>query len=291
MEIHQLEYVLAVEKYLNFSLAADEICVSQPTLSHQIKKLEAELGVELFIRTTRSVQLTPAGQEFMLYAKRILSEIQKARNAMYEHTNLLKGNIKVGAISNITYMGIIPVIAAFQRTYPGINMQLYEANSDELLKKMNTYEIDAAFITYPYAPEFNFDFYPLINDKLVLFTYRTHHLVNRDIIQLSELAQEKFLIVKSSFGLRNLLIQACRDAGFEPNIIFESEHLETIKGLIEEEMGVALFSYRVAASLSTPSTAIVGIDTSVRRITGLAVSKNCLVSTKAFRDFVLKNTE
>jgi DNA-binding transcriptional LysR family regulator len=128
---------------------------------------------------------------------------------MLEHTNLQKGSIKIGAIPNITYLGITSLIAALQKTYPGINMELYEENSDDLLKKLHTHE--------------------------------------RTQIDLSELAQEKFLMIKSSTGLRNELIQICRNAGFEPHIIFESSHVETIRGLIEEGIGILLSSNRVGA--------------------------------------------
>ena len=87
MEIHQLEYVLAVATYNSFTRAAESQNVSQSSLSQQIRKLEDELGVNLFARTTRSVQLTPAGAEFITYAKRILSEIDKARQSILEYTS------------------------------------------------------------------------------------------------------------------------------------------------------------------------------------------------------------
>ncbi len=199
MEIHPLKYVLELEKRRNFTLAAEHLFVSQAALSQQIKKLEAELGIELFVRTTRSVQLSPAGEEFNVFAKRILSEIEQSRIAVLEHTDLKKGYLKIGAIRTITYLGITAEIAAFQKEYPGIHLQLFEENTDELIKKLNTYEIDVAFINAPFVSQNDFDFYPLITDKLVLVIPSSHVLANRKVLHsLSEVSKEKFLVMKSS---------------------------------------------------------------------------------------------
>jgi len=290
MEIHQLEYVLALERYKHFSLAAEEINVSQPTLSHQIKKLEDELGVELFVRTTRSVKLTPAGEDFMIYAKRILSDVQNAKLAMQEHTHLQKGSIKIGATANITYLGITSLIAEFQKMYPGISIKLYEDITDNLIKRMHTHEIDVAFIHSINDEQQIADIYPLIHDRIVLFVSRSHALADRESVDLSELATEKFVMYKMSGGIRKELIQYCRDAGFEPDIIFESSHVETMKGLVEEGVGVLLSSNIVASCILDAKTAIVNLTPSIKRITSLAVSKNSnLLTTQAFRDFILKH--
>lgn len=290
MELHQLEYVLAVEKHLHFSAAAEEINVTQPTLSHQIKRLEEEMGVQLFIRTTRSIQLTPAGREFVAYAKKILQEVENAKNAMIEYSQLKRGYLKVGAIPNLIYMGVIKLIADFQKKYPGIQIKLYEDNSDDLLKMMQANELDVAFITYPYISKTELDFYPLIYDDLVLVVSRNHPLANRDIVKVSELAEEKFLMVASTTGLRQSLIQLCREAGFEPNIIFETAHVETITGLVNEGIGITLFARRIAEGLASKHNRIIKLDTSLKRVTGLAVSRSSnLLATRTFKEFVLNH--
>ncbi|MGG0717418.1 LysR family transcriptional regulator [Robertmurraya massiliosenegalensis] len=292
MQIHQLEYVIALEKYRHFSLAANEINVSQSTLSDQIRKLEKELGIELFVRTTRKVALSSAGEDFLIYAKRILAEIDKAKQTMIEHQNLSKGRIRIGAISTITHLGITAIIANFQKEYPGINIEILEANSDKLFEKFQTSEIDVAFITYPYISDIDFDFYPVTDDELVVIVGNEHPLAKREKVSFSELVGEKFLLIKASKGLQNTLIQACHEAGFNPNIILESYHSETICGLVEGGMGISFFSARLARSLLNTNSqfSIVSLNTSIRRITGLAIPKqNHLLSAKTFRDFVLQH--
>ncbi len=113
MEIHQLEYFLAVEKYRNFSTASLEICVSQSTLSQQIKKLEDELGVKLFIRYSRSVRLTPAGEDFLVHAQRIVSEIQQSRETIQKYISFDKGSIKIGVFPNMACLGLNKIITSF----------------------------------------------------------------------------------------------------------------------------------------------------------------------------------
>ena len=287
MEFHQLEYFLALEKYLSFSEAAESICISQPTLSYQIKKLEKELGTELFIRSTRNVQLTPAGAEFLKYAKRILLDIQTSKSVMLDHTNLTKGSIRIGALRLITNLGITSIIADFIKKYPGIKIQIHQGNTDVLLTKMHRGEIDVAFITTPFKFDHEFTFYPLIKDKIVLTVPSSHEIANRKIIDLSELSHQKFLMLNSSMGFKNSLLRLFQNAGFEPEIIIECG-AETIKGFLEEEIGVSLLTYKIALSISSPKISIVDITSTEDRTTGLAVSKNNnLKVTKIFKDFVL----
>ncbi|WP_102348972.1 LysR family transcriptional regulator [Bacillus sp. Marseille-P3661] len=289
MELHQIEYVIALEKYMKFSIAADEIHISQPTLSHQIKKLEKELGVDLFVRNTRSVQLTPAGEEFLKHGKRILGEIDLLKNAMVEFTNLNKGHIKIGALPIITSLGITPILAAFQNAFPGINMEIREEDSDRLIKKMNSTEIEVAFIDSAIISkqDQDFDFYPLINDKLVVYLSSSHKLARKRYVEFSELSNERILTVS---GLRNLVTHTCRNVGFEPNIIIESSQVQTIKGLVEENVGIAFFSSKIASSLLNEKTTYVDLSIPIMRVTGLAIAKNNnLLVTQSFKDFVLSN--
>ncbi len=201
MEFHQLEYFLALEKYLSFSEAAESICISQPTLSYQIKKLEKELGTELFIRSTRNVQLTPAGAEFLKYAKRILLDIQTSKSVMLDHTNLTKGSIRIGALRLITNLGITSIIADFIKKYPGIKIQIHQGNTDVLLTKMHRGEIDVAFITTPFKFDHEFTFYPLIKDKKVSGNQSFRDILLSYCKEENELSQ-----IEQSLPLLNIMV-------------------------------------------------------------------------------------
>lgn len=284
VEIHQLEYVLALQKHLHFSFAADSINVSQPTLSHQVRKLEEELSIDLFVRNTRSVLLTPAGEDFVIYAQRILSEIETAKNAMLEHAHLYKGRLKIGTTPILTYIGLIPIIAAFQKLYPGINIEIYEDETEKLLPKMNNFEIDVALIDSNNASEYDFDFYPFFRDEFVLLVSKFHPLAKCKVVELSSLAAEKFLIVA---GLKSIFARYCHSGGFNPIFVLQSTQAQTVKGFVEEGLGISPFTGHFAHSLQGPKTKVIKITPSLERSPGLAIVKNNnLLVTKTFKDFL-----
>jgi len=290
MEIHQIEYFLAIKKYGTFSGASLEINVSQSSLSQQIQKLEDELGVKLFIRGSRVAKLTPAGEEFFTYAQRIKTEIQNSRDAMQEYTNFQRGQIKVGAIPTIGYLGIHKIITTFLRVYPGIEMDLYEANTDSLLMWLQQKKIHVAFITSPYSDEFNIEFCPLMNDKIVVLTSTAHRYANEPVIDLCQLVNEKFLMIKSSSGWRDSLVLACNECGFTPNVILDTSSVEMLRSFVEEGMGIALMGYRIAQQVSTPLTSIINLKQNIERQNGLALLPTTRppIATRLFRDFALK---
>ena len=124
MEIHQLQYAVAVAKYKSFTQAANAINISQPSLSLQINKLEEELGIKIFERTTRTVRLTPAGTDFIKHALRILSEVEQAKQTVQEHLSTSRGYIKVGLFPVISHYQLTTTISQFQKNYPGIKLTL-----------------------------------------------------------------------------------------------------------------------------------------------------------------------
>jgi LysR family hydrogen peroxide-inducible transcriptional activator len=273
MEIHQLEYVLALAKYHHFSHAADEICVAQSTLSQQVGKLEEELGVLLFQRTTRTVNLTPAGREFITYAMKIMAEIHQAKQAMQDHITVERGEISIGAIPIIGILGLTSLIASFQKSYPNLHVELLEDASGRLIELLQASEIDVAFLTPPsHCEQYeNLAFYPVIQDELVLVVNQGHSLAKKKIMDLGEAKSEKYICMKPNYGMLRISLEACHNAGFEPNVVYQSSQVETIMALVAEGLGVALLTTQVAKSLKKPSISIIKIYNAPKRITALAI--------------------
>jgi DNA-binding transcriptional LysR family regulator len=292
MDIYQLEYALAVAHYQHFSHAADEICVSQSTLSHQINKLEEELGVRLFKRTTRTVYLTAAGEEFIAYATRIMSEIKQAKQAMRQHAMAERGQIIIGAIPTIGLLKLTTALAEFQRSYPNLQMDIQEDFSGRLLEMLLASEIDVGLLTPPSGSLLcnNICYYPLISDELVLTVHRNHPLSTEKIIHLNAARNEKHIIMKPNNGLRTIVLDACRNAGFEPNIVYQSRQVETVLGLVSEGLGVALMTSRVANYLKQPAYAIVRLHDAPKRVTALAILRHERHSpaVKVFQSFMIE---
>ena len=147
MEIHQLQYAVAVAKYKSFTQAANAINISQPSLSLQINKLEEELGIKIFERTTRTVRLTPAGTDFIKHALRILSEVEQAKQTIQEHLSTNRGYIKVGLFPVISHYHLTTTISQFQKNYPGIKLDFIEYECEKLHSMILASEIDIAILS------------------------------------------------------------------------------------------------------------------------------------------------
>jgi len=288
MELHQLRYAVIIAKHQNFTRAAEEICLSQPSLSQQITKLEKELGVKLFERNTRNVLLTSAGRTFIQHAKRVLSEIEEIHHSMQEHAGLLTGKFIIGVIPVIGKLKLSTLITSFQRVHPGLDTRIIEGGSCMLFEQLCRSKIDAAILTPPVTQDTSLvDFYPLIADELVLVVHASHPLAAKGVVDLREAAGEKFVFPNNTTSAYGITLQACQSAGFEPLIACECSQVETVMGLISDRVGVALFSSRVAQVFADPDISIVHINNSPDKSIVLATLKraNQLPAVTVFRDF------
>ena len=292
MEIHQLEYVMAVVKYHHFSYAANIICISQSTLSQQIKKLEEELGVSLFERSTRQVKLTPAGREFAGYAARILEQIYQSRKAMQQYSVAERGEIVLGAIPIIGMLGLVSILADFQKEHPNIHLFIKEAGGETLLEELEKASIDVAFFISPQDDNTNenLQLYPLITDDLVLLVYKAHPLSGKRWADLKSLKDERFIFMSSDNGMFRVNVDVCQNAGFMPKVVFQSSQVDTIAALVGEGLGITILSYSVAKHVKTAAHTIVRIKDAPKKITVLALRKQAVITPalKVFCQFVLE---
>ncbi|KHF41602.1 LysR family transcriptional regulator [Halalkalibacter okhensis] len=289
MELRQLEYFQAIEKFRSFSAASFEISTSQSTLSNQIKKLEDELGVKLFKRHARYVSLTPAGEEFLIHVQKVLSEIEKSKETIQQYTNFEKGQVHIGALPYISHLGLDKIITNFIKTHPGIDIRVYTGDSDDSLTNMREKRINVAFINAPYSSDYDIDFYPLVKDRIAIIVSKANPLSNEEMVDLRDFSEEQFLMINSSHDFRLDLINACNESGFEPNILLNGASMHMVKNFVEEGIGVALMGYRLAQSISNPNISIIPIKQTVERTTGIAVPKykKLPLATRLFLDYTL----
>jgi len=273
MEIHQLEYVVAVETYRSFTRAAESKNVSQSSLSQQIKKLEDELGVNLFVRTTRSVQLTPAGAEFVLHAKRILSEINKTRQSILEFSSYERGHLTIGIMPVISYYNLIPMLATFKKNFPGVKLNLIESECEGLYNLLRSAKIDAAIFSLAKNDQ-QFKHYELQKEQLVLVVNKNHPFASKLSIELKELENEKLITPPVDSGNYQDFLQACLSIGFEPKVLMHCSQIATIADLVRGELGLAILASCVARSINDPNIAIIPITPTINRKIYLAVRKD-----------------
>ena len=236
MELHQLLYIIKVAEYKNFSKAAEAACVTQPTLSNQIMKLENELGVKLFKRCTRSVQLTPVGEEIVKYAQKIYKELDFINNAA--QTTLQKGQLKLATMLNSKNFGLTNSIVLFQQQCPNVSIQFEEAGFKTALQYVLSNEVDAAIL----IPEANFKnkglaTIPLIQGEVVLIVNKSHKLAKKSAVNLKEVKHERLWFPPRNYSMYKDAYLACTNSGFEPHIAGECA-LETMCSLIDGGSGI-----------------------------------------------------
>jgi len=241
MQLDQLRYFLAVARHLSFTRAAESLPLSQPSLTNQIRKLERELGVELFERTTRRVRLTPAGEDFVGAAQQILNLVETAELEMQEFSGLKRGRLVLGTIPTVGAFSLPPLLARFREQFPGIELILHEEGSDVLLQQLLEESIDLAIITAAEAhPTGALERQCLVVDEMVVLLPAGHRLANRKTVRMADLKDERFVLFKPGYGLRRVVQDACLKAGFQPVISFETSQRETIYGMVQEGLGITL---------------------------------------------------
>lgn len=274
MQLHQLEYVLAVAKHRSFSKASEEIRISQSSLSQQIINLEKELGVDLFIRTTRSVALTTTGADFVVHAMRVMEELAATRKCVQEYVSVEKGHLTFGIIPIVGHYPIPSLIASFNRKYLGVKLNLIENQDDELLSMLNNSLLDAA-IVHMVRQEYDFEAFPLYSDVMVLLTNTQHHLAYRKMVGLKELQEEVFIVPPPVSGHYHDFEKACNAVGFEPKILMTCSSVATILAFVREGLGISMLSsHSVSMWASDPLLRIMTVTPAVKRNLYLVIQKN-----------------
>ncbi|MDD9147517.1 LysR family transcriptional regulator [Sporolactobacillus sp. CQH2019] len=276
MELYQIKYVLAVAKHQNFTNAAAELCITPSTLSQQIKKFEDELGVELFSRSTRHVQLTPGGLEFVERTKRIVGDLDDSEKAMKKFALGLKGQLSVGSTPAMKVFGIIHLISAFGKQYPNISIQLHEAECFDLYPPLDAGKIDLAFLTAfkSDCSKQKLDAFPIAEDELVLVTSLDHPFAKRKTIDLKEAADESFIILSPTSGLYQDTLEACHSVGFKPHFTFTTKYVDTCMGLVSENAAIACVSSKTVLNTLWKNVAIVHLKQHFVRTLFLVIPHN-----------------
>jgi len=239
MEMHQLRYVVAVARKGNFSRAAEQCHVSQPSLSQQIQKLEEELGEQLFDRMKREAKLTPHGEAFLRRAVRILEEAEAAKREAADARDLLRGTVTVGVLPTIAPYLLPEVMAQFTEKFPGVEIVVQEDTTARLLKLAHGYEIDFALISRPIEDE-RLEVKELFPEELLLSLPPGHPLTRKRTVAVADLEGERLIVMKEGHCLGDQVLGFCDRSDVKPKISFRSAQLETIQALVAAGLGISL---------------------------------------------------
>ncbi|AET67401.1 transcriptional regulator [Desulfosporosinus orientis DSM 765] len=241
MELRQLEYFTVVAEELHFGRAATRLQMTQPPLSQQILLLERELGIKLLKRSKRHVELTDAGKVFLQEVRRILTHLERAKDAALRAQMGILGRLELGFVGSATF-DILPIIVrAFREQYPDVDLVLHEMPTPKQIKAFHNKSIDIGFVRTPVVD-------PLIShltiqqEKCIAVMPKSHPLAERTSISMGELSTEQFILVERDIwpSWYDDILSKCYDAGFSPIIRQYVKEIQTIVGLVAAGLGVSI---------------------------------------------------
>ncbi|WP_370374329.1 LysR family transcriptional regulator [Catenulispora sp. GP43] len=250
MELQQLRYVVAVAETTSFTRAAERCLVVQSALSHQIARLERELGARLFERTSRRVSLTPAGAAFLPAARQCLEAADRAAAEVAAAVGEVRGRLAVGLIPTVTAVDIPGALRDFHERYPQVRISLRVGASDDLVEKVRGGSLDVAFLGLPVSAQpQGVALHELARDALVAVTAPDHPLATRDAVSLRELAAEPFVDLPAGTAGRLQSDEAFEAAGLTRDVAYEVTTADYTARLVAPGLAIALLPAAWARSL------------------------------------------
>lgn len=208
MKLQDLRYIIAVAETRHFGKAAERCFVSQPTLSGQIKKLEDELGVTVFERTNRSVEVTPIGEQILVHARQIMEQAEAIKQLAAAHQDPLAGPLRIGAIPTISPYLMPFILLPLKKQHPQMKLVLSEELTDSLLNRLRNYEIDAALLATR-VDDHDLVTIPLFNEPFWLAHPRDHEFYNKEEITQQDLDNTQLLLLSEGHCLARQVMDVC----------------------------------------------------------------------------------
>lgn len=242
MDLKQLRQVLVLAETLNFRRAAERLHMAQPPLSVSIRRLEDELGAQLFDRSRAGVKLTAVGRSVLDHARRALFHAEQFRQVAALATGGQVGSLRIDFVASSTVRLLPKSIAHFRAAFPLVELQLCEASTDAIMLALRDGRTDAAIVRYPTPHQSAVVTTLLERNHYVAALPRAHPMAGRPQLKLIELRDEAFIFPSREAGSAAYMsaLLACQRAGFMPRIVQEAGHAQSIIALVESGLGVAL---------------------------------------------------
>lgn len=245
MELRQLEYFVAVAEERHFTRAAQRMMVSQSGLSAAVRALERELAAPLFVRTTRSVELTGAGRALLVEATRTLAGARAAKEAVAAVQGLLRGSLAVGVEQCVT-VDVGALLARFRARHPDVEVRLRQAGSALLVDDIAGGRLDLAFVTLPGPPPEGVRLLPFHQEPMVVLCHPDHRLAGAKKVAWDELPDETFVDFHPDWGARRLTDRIFASGGTRRRVALEVYDVHTLIDLVRHRLGIAVVPQPIA---------------------------------------------
>ncbi|MEM7367544.1 MAG: LysR substrate-binding domain-containing protein [Bacteroidota bacterium] len=242
MTLTQLSYIIAVDTFRSFAAAANHCCVTQPTLSMQIRKLEEELGVQLFDRSKKPVIPTAIGQGIVLQARTILKEADRIPELIQAQLGEIQGELRIGIIPTLSPYLLPRFITQFIQQYPKVSLVVEELLSEQIIYKLNHDLLDLGIMVAPEKQQ-GLRVQALFYEAFVVYASTSHPLIQKNTIAFSDLNLDEMWLLKEGHCFRSQSLKICGEEQAENSSLplrFEMGSLETLKKIIERQYGYTL---------------------------------------------------
>ena len=242
MNLRDIQYIIAVAETRHFGKAAERCYVSQPTLSGQIRKLEEELGVVIFERTSRSVAITPVGEQILAIGRQITEQVDAIQQLARAQQDPLAGPLRLGAIPTLSPYLMPLILLPLRRRHPQMKLVLSEELTESLLQRLHHHEIDAALLATP-VEDPRLDEIPLFDEPFWVAFPRKHDFYTREKIRLRDLQQEELLLLSEGHCLAQQALDVChlKDRQVQGQMAdLRAASLETLIQLVRSGFGITL---------------------------------------------------
>ncbi len=242
MTLQQLEYVVALADHRHFVRAAESCHITQPTLTMQLKKLEDEIGFQLFDRTKKPIELTPTGELVVMKAREILRETILLKDLVIQERDSLKGEFRIGVIPTVAPYLVPRFLNTFVKQNPNTQLIIQELQTHEIVQALKSDQLDIGIAATP-LEERNIRELALYYEPFLLYGFEGHHSLTKEEVEVDNLATNDLLLLSQGHCFREQALAVCNDAqqgkekrGFH----YESGSIEALTALVDQQMGITL---------------------------------------------------
>jgi len=276
MELRQLSHFLAVVEERHFTRAATRVHLTQSSLSSSIRALEQELGCDLFVRSTRQVELTQAGRALLPAAQRTVAAAEDGRDAVAAVRGLVRGHLATGAISSLGRVNLPGLLARFRRRHPAVTVRIHHDAAASLVRHTADGELDLAFVDLPLGPQGNrVRARSISRESLQLAVGSADPIAHRSRVRLIDLADRDFIEYRPDSSIRASIDRACRAVGLHRNVVCEVDTVTDLLDLVTLGVGVSLLP---PAAIQTTRGRAVGV------VTDPSISRELMLVTALDRE-------
>ena len=249
MTITQLKYTLAVAEHGNFTTASEKCFVTQPTLSMQVQKLEEELGITIFIRSTKPLQVTEVGEKVLNQARKIIEESTRMNDVISEEKGIIGGTLKVGIIPTVTSTLLPLFLNIFTKKHKNVDLKIEEFNTETLVQKLEDNSIDCAIAATPLSNDKVLE-RPLYYEPFVAYVPKHHSLSGNKYLELDDLTNGDLLILQDGHCFRNQVLNLCSLEDLNKQYELKSGSFETLINLSNNGPWMTIIPYLHSNNLS-----------------------------------------